>query len=773
MSFTIDESALPDPFFSDYERFIHVSRYAKWLEKEKRRETWFETVKRLVDFYHNKVAFTEEEYSEVFRGIYGFEVLPSMRALMSAGPAAERDNVAMYNCSALPVDSPRSFDEALYILMCGTGVGFSVERKYVDKLPRVSEAMFDSETVINVHDSKIGWAKAFKQLLALLWNGEVPKWDMSGIRPAGARLKTFGGRASGKEPLEDLFNFSVALFRKAAGRQLSTLESHDLMCKVADVVVVGGVRRAALISLSDVTDDRMRSAKSGEWWVANGQRRLANNSAVYENHRPDMELFIKEWKSLYDSKSGERGMFSRYACDNVVARNGRRKTGHSWLTNPCCVSPETLILTKSGHVPIIETVGKSTEIWNGEEWATVTPYAAGTAELIRVGLSDGRFLDCTWNHKWVIEGVGFVETANLSVGDALKDFPIPFQETEIATVTSIESTGRNEMTYCFTEPKTSRGTFNGIVTGNSEIILREFEFCNLTEIVVRAGDNLESLKRKARLASILGTVQSSFTDFRYLRKIWKDNCEEERLLGVSMTGICDNVLMFNTAGLLEQIKQEVNRVNEEWASRLGINISAATTCVKPSGSVSQLVNSASGMHTRFAPYYLRAVRADNKDPLTQFMIASGIPNEPDVMNKSNTVFYFPIKSPDGSITRHDVTAIETLEIWRVLQEKYCEHKPSATINVKEEEWMEVGAWVYKNFDMLSGVSFLPFDGGSYRQAPYQELTEEEYLEWVQKMPEKIDWAMLQHFEKEDSTVGSQTFACSGSSCEIVDLTNDA
>jgi ribonucleoside-triphosphate reductase len=640
LSFTIDESTLKNPFPSYYEEFIFVSRYAKWLEHKKRRETWFETVSRLMKFYHERANFTEEEYNEIFRSIYSLETMPSMRALMSAGPAAARDNVATYNCSYLPVDSPRAFDECMYILMCGTGVGYSVERKYVDKLPIIAESFHPTETIIKVHDSKIGWAKAYKQLLALLWGGEIPSWDISGIRPSGARLKTFGGRASGPEPLVDLFHFSVSLFKKAAGRQLTTLECHDLMCKVADIVVVGGVRRSAMISLSDVTDDRMRSAKSGEWWVANGQRRLANNSAVYEKHRPDMELFIKEWKSLYDSKSGERGMFSRYACDNIVAKSGRRDPNHEWGTNPC-----------------------------------------------------------------------------------------------------------------------------------SEIILRPFEFCNLTEVVVRADDTIESLKRKASIASILGTIQSSFTDFRYLRKIWTDNCEEERLLGVSLTGICDNRFLVGAEALLEEVKDEVNRVNQEWAARLGINPSAATTCVKPSGTVSQLVNASSGMHTRFAPYYLRAVRADNKDPLTQFLIASGIPSEPDVMNKSNTVFYFPVKSPLGSVTRNDLDAVSTLEMWKDLQTYWCEHKPSVTVNVKEEEWMEVGAWVYKNFDMISGVSFLPFDGGSYRQAPYQELTEEQYDEWVTKMPETIDWTMLQHFEKEDTTTGNQELACSAGVCEVVSIGN--
>lgn len=694
MSFTIDESTLNNPFPSYYEEFIFISRYAKWIESEKRRETWFETVSRLMGFYNTRAKFTKDEYTEVFKAVYNLEVMPSMRALMSAGPAAERDNVAMYNCSYLPVDSPRAFDETMYILMCGTGVGYSVERKYVDKLPIVAEAFFPSETVIKVHDSKIGWAKAFKQLLALLWNGEVPSWDMSNIRPEGARLKTFGGRASGPGPLDKLFHFSVDLFKRAASRKLTTLECHDLMCMVADIVVVGGVRRSAMISLSDVNDDFMRYAKSNVnvdafhylglsenpktpdhkrysiqltdpgygkrnevveisewdsttleksnklgWWILHGERRLANNSAIYKD-KPTMELFIDEWKSLYESKSGERGMFSRYACENIVNKNGRREAGHEWGTNPC-----------------------------------------------------------------------------------------------------------------------------------SEIILRPFEFCNLSEVVVRADDTIESLKRKARVASILGTIQSSFTEFRYLRKVWKDNCDEERLLGVSLTGICDNRFLVGSEALLEDVRDEVNAVNAKWAKRLGIGVSTATTAIKPSGTVSQLVNASSGLHARFSPYYLRSVRADNKDPLTQFMIAAGIPNEPDVMNASNTVFYFPVKSPFGSVTRHDLSAIDTLEMWKDLQDHWCEHKPSVTINVKEDEWMKVGSWVYDNFDMISGVSFLPFNGGSYKQAPYQELTEETYDEWTRKMPTEIDWAMLQHFEKEDTTVGNQTYACSAGVCEVVDLTN--
>lgn len=624
-----------NPFSSYYQEYIFISRYARWLDEENRRETWHETVTRLMTHYNKTANFTDKEYKEIFDAIYNLDVMPSMRALMSSGPALERCNVAGYNCSYLPVDSPRSFDEAMYILMCGTGVGFSVEKKYVDKLPKVAEDFHQCDTVIDVYDSKIGWAKAFRQLISLLYNGDIPKWTTERVRPAGARLKTFGGRASGPAPLEDLFHFSVNTFTKAAGRQLTTLECHDLMCKIADIVVVGGVRRSAMISLSDVTDDRMRSAKSGDWWTHNGQRRLANNSAVYGSHKPDMELFMKEWFSLYASKSGERGMFSRYACQKIAANNGRRDPNYDFGTNPC-----------------------------------------------------------------------------------------------------------------------------------SEIILRPYGFCNLTEVVVRENDDLKSLKKKAKIATILGTIQSSFTNFRYLRKIWKDNADEERLLGVSLTGVCDNVELIKDLSWLEKVKDHTIEVNKEWANRLDIRQSAAITCVKPSGTVSQLVNSASGMHSRFAPYYLRAVRADNKDPLTDFLKSTGIPNEQDVMNAQNTVFYFPVKAPSGSIQRNDLTAIETLEMWKKLQEYWCEHKPSVTINVREDEWMEVGAWMYKHFDTVSGVSFLPYDGGTYRQAPYTEITEEEYNEWLSKMPTEIDWMKLQEFEKEDTTVGSQELACTAGGCEI-------
>jgi ribonucleoside-triphosphate reductase len=630
---------------TDYMAFIHTSRYARWLEEENRRETWAETVSR----YLTKVVVpkTRDEIvvGDIEEAILGLEIMPSMRALMTAGPALDRDNTAGYNCSYLPVDDPKSFDEAMFILLCGTGVGFSVERQYVSKLPEVPDQLFVAEDVIVVHDSKEGWAKSFRKLVAMLYAGEIPTWDTSKVRKAGAKLKTFGGRASGPAPLEDLFRFTVAMFKGAQGRKLSSIECHDLMCKIGEVVVVGGVRRSAMISLSNLSDDRMRHAKSGNWWEGQGQRALANNSVAY-TEKPDMETFMREWLSLVESKSGERGIFSRPASKKQANKSGRRNADYDFGTNPC-----------------------------------------------------------------------------------------------------------------------------------SEIILRPYQFCNLTEVVVRATDTLEDLERKVTLATILGTIQSTYTHFPYLRKIWQKNTEEERLLGVSLTGIMDNKLLSNyyhsTDGSLSEILEHLKHVavatNAEWADRLGIPASAAITCVKPSGTVSQLVDSASGIHARHSAYYIRTVRGDNKDPLTQFMIDQGIPNEPDVMKPdSTTVFSFPQKSPVGAITRNDMTAIEQLQLWLVYQRHWCEHKPSVTVTVRDHEWMEVGAWVYKHFDEVSGVSFLPHSDHSYQQAPYQDCSEREYLDALALMPERIDWTKLSDYEKEDMTKSSQTFACVGS-CEIVDI----
>jgi ribonucleoside-diphosphate reductase alpha chain len=627
---------------TDYQAFIHTSRYARWLEDEGRRETWKETVYRYMA--NVVVPKTHDEFwlDEIEEAILSLEIMPSMRAMMTAGPALERDNTAGYNCSYLPVDDPKSFDEAMFILLCGTGVGFSVERQFISKLPEVPQ-LFDSETTIVVKDSKEGWAKALRQVIALLYSGEIPKWDVSKVRPAGARLKTFGGRASGPAPLVDLFSFFVKTFKAAQGRKLSSIECHDLMCKIGEVVVVGGVRRSAMISLSNLSDDRMRHAKSGAWWENDPQRALANNSVSY-TEKPDALSFMREWMALVESGSGERGIFNRQASKKQAEKNGRRDPNWEFGTNPC-----------------------------------------------------------------------------------------------------------------------------------SEIILRPYQFCNLTEVVVRATDTIETLERKVRLATILGTIQSTYTKFPYLRKVWQKNTEEERLLGVSLTGIMDNPLMTTAnAGLektLEHLRNVAVATNAEWADRLGIPVSAAITCVKPSGTVSQLVDSASGIHARHSPYYIRTVRGDNKDPLTQFMKDQGIPSEPDVFKpEQTTVFSFPIKSPDGAVVTEDLSAIDQLKMWLAYQRFWCEHKPSVTINVKKNEWFEVGAFVYEHFDEMSGVSFLPYNEHTYQQAPYQEVGKSEYEELLDLMPKAIDWAKLSEYEKEDTTKSSQTFACSGDSCEIVDLT---
>jgi ribonucleoside-triphosphate reductase len=626
---------------TDYQAFIHTSRYARWLDKEQRRETWAETVERYMTNVVIPVLGKDSFVNQIEQAILNLEVMPSMRAMMTAGKALDRDNTSGYNCSYLPVDDPKSFDEAMFILLCGTGVGFSVERQYIQKLPDVPE-LYDSDTKIIVKDSKEGWAKAFRQLLALLWAGEIPQWDVSNVRPAGARLKTFGGRASGPAPLVDLFNFTIKIFKDAQGRKLSSIECHDLMCKVGEVVVVGGVRRSAMISLSNLSDDRMRHAKSGDWWTNNPQRALANNSVSY-TEKPDSLSFMREWMALVESGSGERGVFNREASKKQAEKYGRRDPNYEFGTNPC-----------------------------------------------------------------------------------------------------------------------------------SEIILRPYQFCNLTEVVVRATDNFGDLSRKVKIATTLGTIQSTYTKFPYLRKIWKDNTEEERLLGVSLTGIMDNPLLTSKQnGLsknLESLRQVAENTNRTLANNLGINPSTAITCVKPSGTVSQLVDSASGIHARHSRQYIRTVRGDNKDPLTQFMKDQGIPSQPCVMKpEQTTVFSFPIKSPANAIVTEDMSAIDQLEMWLMYQRHWCEHKPSVTINVRKDEWFEVGAFVYKHFDEMSGVSFLPYNEHTYQQAPYQDITKREYETLLSLMPEKIDWSLLTEYEKEDSTNSSQTFACTGDVCEVVDI----
>ena len=676
-----------------YQQYIAKSRYARYLPEQQRRETWEETVARYIHFFDKRTDHKyQKDFQELREAILDLEVMPSMRALMTAGEALDRDNVAGFNCSYLTIDHPKAFDEMMYILMCGTGVGFSVERQYIQKLPDVAEKFHDTDTTIVVADSKIGWAKAYRELISLLYSGQVPSWDISKIRPAGATLKTFGGRASGPEPLVDLFNYTVSVFKKAAGRKLSSIECHDICCKIAQIVVVGGVRRSALISLSNLSDDRIRRAKHGQWWVEEPQRGLANNSACY-TEKPDFNAFLSEWVSLYESKSGERGIFSRVASKKQAAKNGRRDTDHEFGTNPC-----------------------------------------------------------------------------------------------------------------------------------SEIILRPNQFCNLSEVVVRADDTITSLKRKVRIATILGTLQSTLVDFRYLRSVWKKNTEEEALLGVSLTGILDNPIMSgkidaniawhaqqdaweeqqyyapdkeyllggdwinnicisNTwdnflgeeydeddeevvedlSDILKILRQVAVDTNKEWAEKLGVNQSTAITCVKPSGTVSQLVNSASGIHGRYSDYYIRRVRADMRDPLCQVLSNAGVPWEVDVTNPSTAVFSFPQKAPEDSVMSSDQTGMEQLKLWSIYQEHWCEHKPSITVYYKDNEFLEIGNWLYNNFDEVSGVSFLPYSDHSYEQAPYEKITKEQYEELSQKMPTEIDWNID---EASDQTEGAQTLACTGGQCEI-------
>ena len=631
-----------------YQEYIHQSRYARWIPEEARRETWTDTVYRYVNFWVEKGYINVDEQKRLMKAIYDLDVMPSMRAMATAGKALDRDNMAGFNCSYVAINHVRAFDEILYVLMCGTGVGFSVERQEVGQLPVISEDFHDTDTTIVVSDSKIGWAKAFRELISLLYTGQVPQWDMSKLRPAGAPLKTFGGRSSGPDPLNSLFKFTVELFRRGAGRKLSSIECHDLVCKTAEVVVVGGVRRSALISLSNLSDDRMRGAKNGQWWVDDGHRALANNSAVY-TERPDFEVFLKEALSLHESKAGERGFFSRMASKNQAAKNGRRDADHSFGTNPC-----------------------------------------------------------------------------------------------------------------------------------SEIILRSSQVCNLSEVVVRADDTLETLKEKVELATIMGTLQSTLTNFRYVRPIWKRNTEEERLLGVSMTGIMDHPVlsgatdkgtwfdhpnMSDLASVLETLRQVAVDTNRLWADKLGIEQSTAITCVKPSGTVSQLVDSASGIHARFSPYYVRRVRQDVKDPLTQLLIEQGVPFEADVTNPNNMVFSFPQKAPEGALCTKDMNAMRQLELNAVYEDSWTEHKVSQTVYYSDDEFLGVMQWVWENLNKSSGVSFLPRTDHVYKQAPYEEITAEQYEELVKGLP-TIDWSKLSDYESEDMTEGAQTLACVAGQCEI-------
>ena len=622
-----------------YQQFIHKSRYARWLPEHNRRETWEETVYRYVQFWRDREQITVKEGQKLYDAIHSQAVMPSMRCMMTAGVALEKDNVAGFNCSYLHIDSPRSFDELMYVLMCGTGVGFSVERNFINKLPEIAESFHKTDSLIVVSDSKIGWASAFRELIAMLYAGKIPQWDVSRVRGSGERLKTFGGRASGPEPLVDLFNFCIEVFQKAKGRKLTSIECHDVVCKIADIVVVGGVRRSALISLSNLSDQRMAKAKSGDWWRNEGQRALANNSVAY-TEKPDFQSFLSEMQTMYESKAGERGIFSRVAAQKIAARNGRRDPEQDFGTNPC-----------------------------------------------------------------------------------------------------------------------------------SEIILRSNQFCNLSEVVVRSDDTLKTLKAKVETAAIIGTLQATLTDFRYLRNVWKRNTEEEALLGLSMTGIMDHPVIGKTSGKtaewLEELKNVAVKTNKKWAEKLGINQSVAITCVKPSGTVSQLVDSASGIHPRFSKHYIRRVRSDKKDPLAVFMEQAGFPVEQDVMTPSSSVFSFPVKAPKSSTTVSEVGAMEQLKLWKTYQNHWCEHKPSITVYYTDDEFLEVAQWIWENFDLCSGISLLPVSDHVYQQAPYEDISKEKYQELTQQMPMNVDWNDLEQFEKEDNTTGSQELACTGGACEIV------
>ena len=622
-----------------YQQFIHKSRYARWIPEHSRRETWSETVFRYVSFWRDREQITVKEGQKLYDAIHNLEVMPSMRCMMTAGKALDKDNVAGFNCSYLHIDSPRSFDELMYVLMCGTGVGFSVERNFINKLPEIAESFHQTDSLIVVSDSKIGWASAFRELIAMLYAGKIPQWDVSRVRGSGERLKTFGGRASGPEPLVDLFNFCVEIFQKAKGRKLTSIECHDVCCKIADIVVVGGVRRSALISLSNLSDQRMSKAKSGDWWRNEGHRRLANNSVAY-TEKPDFESFLSEMQTMYESKAGERGIFSRVAAQKIAGRNGRRDADHEFGTNPC-----------------------------------------------------------------------------------------------------------------------------------SEIILRSNQFCNLSEVVVRADDTLPTLKKKVETAAIIGTLQATLTDFRYLRNLWKRNTEEEALLGLSLTGIMDHpvigVSSDKTAQWLEELKLVAIKTNKKWAENLGISQSVAITCVKPSGTVSQLVDSASGIHPRFSKHYIRRVRSDAKDPLAQFMSTAGFPVEQDTMSPASLVYSFPVKSPKTSTTVKQVGAMQQLALWKTYQNSWCEHKPSITVYYTDDEFLQVAQWIWDNFDICSGISLLPVSDHVYQQAPYEDITAEKYKELVEAMPKDVDWSDLEQYEMEDNTTGSQELACVGGACEIV------
>lgn len=952
MSITFTEVQLP----TQYQQYIHISRYARWLDREKRRETWTETVSRYCNYFNAKF---NGQYEETFKDVIGpailnLEVMPSMRALMTAGPALERENIAAYNCAYIAVNNKRSFAEAMYILLCGTGVGFSCERQEISKLPSIPEELVESNDVIVVADSKMGWAKAFKKLVSSLYEGDIPKRDFSMVRPAGARLKTFGGRASGPEPLSKLFDYVIEVFKGATGRKLNSLEVHDIMCFIGEVIIVGGVRRSALISLSNLSDQRMRDAKSGQWWVDNSQRALANNSVCY-TEKPEVEIFMEEWLALIKSKSGERGIFNRTAAQKQASKWGRRNPNLNYGCNPCCFVGDTRILTTDGYKRLDSLVGKDVNLINNNgEVSSGTVWSSGIRPTVRVMLEKREPIFCTPDHifmlntgeecradelkgkrlmpffqikdapinvksfkagfilgdgnltrlsserhlglevnigekdqdvasifgrtapeKWystealdiakeyglasaltynrelpevvdddfimglysangsvissgkrvalkassrrIVEqvgaylndrGISSYITTNKAKEVAFSNGSYTCRESydlniaglknlvkfasiisfahgykRMALSNAIKNSGHyvrsvktsiNQEVYDFTEPLTHWGVVEGVVVHNSEILLRDKEFCNLSTVVVRAEDTLGTLLAKIEKATIIGTFQATLTDFNFVSEEYKKNCDEERLLGVSMTGVMDHHVLSGQEGeeklikWLNALRSYTREVNNLWADRLGIPRSAASNCIKPEGTVSQLVNAASGIHDRYALQYLRTVRNDKSDPVYKFLKDSGFYVEDDVTKPATgAVFYFPEKAPENALTRHSKTAIEQLNMWLLYQRHYCEHKPSITVFVKDDEWLEVGAWVYKHFDEMSGVSFLPSSNHTYRQAPYQELSKEDWDAWGESHPMPVvDWKDLRGYEKEDNTTGQQTLSCTGGMCEL-------
>ena len=620
-------------FKNEVAEFIYKRTYSRWLEDEARREDWPETIERFVGFIiSERPDIPDKTISKIRKYMTEFGVMPSMRFLWAAGPAAKADNTCIYNCSFAKINSVDAFAECLYVLMCGTGFGFSVEAEEVDKLPEIPEIKSGQGLPkILIEDSKNGWADSVKTLMGSLYEGQNVYFDYSAIRPEGARLLTMGGRASGPQPLVKLHDFIREIMHNAQGRKLTTIEAHDICNQIAEIVVVGGVRRSSQISLSDLDDQDMRHAKE---WPFPIKRAMANNSAVFRE-KPSAADFLVEWGALAKSGTGERGIFNLQAAQNKAP--ARRYAPKIQGTNPC-----------------------------------------------------------------------------------------------------------------------------------GEIMLRDMQFCNLSEVVVREDDDLDSLLDKVETATWLGVIQSSFTDFPYLRKEWKKNCDVEALLGVSLTGQMDNHPVL-TSEALKALKSRVLRIARKASGILGTKMPAATTCVKPSGTVSQLVDSASGVHPRYSQYYIRRYRIAARDPLFKLMKEAGVPCSPengqDAETATTWVLEFPVKSPEDCVTRKDVTALDQLKHYKNLQHNWCEHNASMTVYVRDDEWFEVGNWVYQNWDIINGVSFLPYDGGKYKLAPYEEIDVHTYERLIKEHP-LIDYTQLSHYELEDNTQGKSEFACVGDKCEI-------